>query len=602
MKNIVRIFAIIDRPTKIGLSGVFVLMAVSAALEIIGVGVFLPLLQILVDPGAIAALPLVGPALAEAAARDLRGFLIAVCGAALAIFILKSIVMAIVLLVQNQFVLNKLATFGRDLLHVYMDRPYTYHLQHNTAEMIRNIELLPAGLFVKGVLPLLHIALELMVGIGILGLLMTVNPQATLGAAALMGLSVVIFYRLIQKRVRHWGEIKVAYDGAILQWIQQGLGSIKTTKLAGSQAFFADAVEQRGLARARVLSYLNTAPLLPRLFIEIAAVAALFVLVMTSLSASEGGVKSILPAIGLFGAAAVRLMPALSKIVSSLTLLRESTATVDILYDDLGGRPPRHSAGTSSPTTARFERELRLEGISFSYPGSQTLVLDNLTLTIRRGESIALIGRSGAGKTTLADVVLGLLEPTKGRVLIDGLDVRQNLSSWQRRIGYVPQDIYLLDDTLRSNIALGLRGNEIDEAKLKRAVSLAHLDPVVAGLPQGLETVIGERGTRLSGGQRQRIGIARALYNQPDVLIMDEATSALDAETEREIGAALVGFQNVLTTIVIAHRLTTVRQCRRVVLLDSGRIAAQGTFEELMTSNPDFQRLAGVEGELSAAS
>jgi ATP-binding cassette, subfamily B, bacterial PglK len=597
VRYILRIFAIIDRRIKIGLVVMLGLMLVSAALEMVGVGIFLPLLQLLVDPSAVAVLPVVGPMLAAAAENDLRGFLIAISAATLIIFVIKSIAMAVFVFAQNRFVLNAQAAFGRDLLRVYLHRPYVFHLQRNSAELIRNIQILSVRLFIKGVLPLLQIGMELIVGIGIFAVLMLVNPWATVGVALLLGCSVGLFYWLIQSRVRVWGELTVRYDGEILQWTQQALGSIKATKLSGNQEFFANAVAGRSFERARVLTLLNTAPYLPRLFIEVAAVAGLLALVVSSLAIDAEGVRSVVPVIGLFAAAAARLMPGFSKIVSNLTLLRENMATIDILYDDLGGKPPAVPAVQADRAGPAFTRDLRLSKVTFSYPTSPAPVLADIELAIRPGESIAFVGKSGSGKTTLADIILGLLEPSRGQVLIDGQDLAGNVAAWQRRVGYIPQDIYLLDDTLRRNIGLGLRDDEIDPAKIDNAVRLARLDSVVAALPRGLDAVIGERGVRLSGGQRQRIGIARALYNDPDVLIMDEATSALDAETEREISDALLSLRAGPTVIVIAHRLSTVRHCDRLVFLENGRIVDVGSFDELLARNKDFRRLAGVSLE-----
>jgi ATP-binding cassette subfamily C protein len=602
--RLVRLLHIIDRRTKIGLAGMFGLMLISALLETVGVGVVLPLFQLLVAPAGAVQLPVIGAYIGGVQPEEYRSLLPVICFAALTVFVLKSTVSAVVVFTQNRFVLNAQAAFARDLLRTYLERPYVFHLQRNSAQLIRNVQILSVRLFVKGLLPLLQIGLEVIVAVGILALLLAIHPAATITIAILMAVTGGVFYWLVQSRLRNWGEQTIRYDGEILRWIQQALGSVKATKLAGKQEFFADAVARHSFARARAMTWLNTAPHLPRLFIEVVAVTGLVAVVLASLAAGNEDVQSLLPLFAVFGAAAARLVPVFTKVISNLSLLRENAATIDILWEDLHGRPPlaRLPTRPALREAPAFSREFRLERVTFRYPDRPNPALDQIDLSIRPGDSVALVGRSGAGKTTLVDVVLGILEPSEGRLLVDGVDLRAHLEAWQHRIGYVPQDVYLLDDTLRRNVALGVDAGQIDSARIAQAVKLAGLETVVAGLPRGLDTMVGERGTWLSGGQKQRVGIARALYQSPDILVMDEATSALDAETEREIGAALVGFQNVLTTIVIAHRLTTVRQCRRVVLLDSGRIAAQGTFEELMTSNPDFQRLAGVEGELSAAS
>jgi ATP-binding cassette subfamily C protein len=338
-------------------------------------------------------------------------------------------------------------------------------------------------------------------------------------------------------------------------------------------------------------------PHLPRLLIEAVAIGALVLLVVLMISQPGDNIASVVPKLGLFAIAAMRLMPSLSKLFSALTSLRDNVAAVDTLYADLkdGIALRQHPSEDKKPRTAfSYTRNIRLEKLSYSYPQTNQNVIDGVDLVIERGQSVAFVGASGAGKTTLVDLVLGLLEPTSGDIRVDGREIHDDLYGWQSLIGYIPQDTYVTDDTLRRNIALGRTDAEIDHVQIERVLRLAQLSAFVEDLPQGLETDVGERGARLSGGQRQRIGIARALYHDPDVLVMDEATSALDGETEKEITTAINQLSGKQTLIIIAHRLSTVRHCDVIVLLEAGRIVDQGSFASLVERNAEFHHLVGL--------
>jgi len=290
----------------------------------------------------------------------------------------------------------------------------------------------------------------------------------------------------------------------------------------------------------------------------------------------------------LFAAAAFRLIPSVNRILAAMQSLRFSRPVIDTLHEELKLGPlnpdglPAKGAGS---TRRAFQSEMRLSGISYSYQGAAGAALDDMSLVIRQGEFVGFIGPSGSGKSTLVDVILGLLTPDAGQVMVDGQNIQQDLRAWQDQIGYVPQTIFLTDDTLRRNVAFGLREIQIDELAVHRAIKDAQLEEFVAGLPDGLETIVGERGIRLSGGQRQRIGIARALYHDPAVLVLDEATSALDTETEKGVMQAVMALQHNKTILVVAHRLSTVAHCDRLYRLEHGSVADEGTPLEVLATN-----------------
>jgi len=589
-----KIFSVIDRQTRAGLSGLFALMIVAALFEMVGVGMFLPLLQMLMNPGRISEIGILNEFFERFGSEDQGRFLILFCAVLVGFFVVKAVVLGIIIFVQNRFVTHRQALFAKRVLRHYLNQPYVFHLQHNSMELIRNVTLLSSRVFVKGLLPILQFFMELMVVIGIFTVLLLVDPVSTLAMGAVLGGAVGVFYMWMRRRVQVWGKRTVEYDGKMLLWINQALNAVKETKLYHREDFFAEAFAMQSLERAKYLAKSSTAPHLPRLFIEAVAVSALAVLVAVLIGYGNADAATVLPTLGLFAVAAMRLMPSLSKLVSAITTFRENTAAVDIIHADLfenNQAPEPRAEGAESPAPLSFDDALKMDNLAYRYPGAADLTLSNINLQIERGRSVAVVGKSGAGKTTLIDLILGLLSPTDGVILADDRDIFSNIADWQRRIGYVPQDVYLTDDTLRRNIALGCADDDIDEAAIARSLSLAQLNTVVSDLPLGLDTIVGERGTRLSGGQRQRIGIARALYHDPEILVMDEATSSLDSETEIEIARAIDKLSGDKTLIIIAHRLSTVRHCDLIVLLDDGRIVGSGGFDEMADRNADFNHM-----------
>ena len=335
----------------------------------------------------------------------------------------------------------------------------------------------------------------------------------------------------------------------------------------------------------------------PRFFIETLSVGGILA-VLLFMMAQERSIESILPTLGVFGLAAVRLMPSLTRLISALTVIRSSQPSLDLVTQDLRALSSSDADLFLAPGPKEelpFTKNLNIHELSFHYPDVKEPTLRGLNLSITHGESVAFVGASGSGKTTTVDLLLGLLEPSSGHVRIDGVDIHTALKTWQQRIGYIAQPTYLLDDTVRRNIAFGVPDALCDEERVWEAIKAAQLQEHIQRLPQGLDTVVGEHGARFSGGQRQRLGIARALYHRPDVLVLDEATSALDNETEREIVRTISELGGERTVITIAHRLSTVRHCDRIYFLSDGQVAQEGTFDELLESSEAFRRMAQAQ-------
>ncbi len=580
LKVLSAIMALTDRKTRKGFVILGCVMIVGMGFEMASVGIFLPLFQILLDPEKATRLPGLSWLYHNLADGDLSRLTLLFTGILLVVFIAKAIVMTTITFYQNRFIFNRQAEFAARMLADYLQRPYGFHLQRNTAEIIRNITTLSLRLFSKSLLPILQFTLEALVVVGILAVLMMVDPVPTLLVSAMLSLAVLAFYLAIRKTMLHWGERTVLFERNLLQALQQALGAIKAIKLGNLQGYFLRSFIACANEKAYYTCMTVSIPAIPRLAIEVVAVAGMLLMLWIIIIFQERTPASALTTLGIFAVALVRLMPSFNRLVTNLSLIRENTSTVFMLLEEAGSAEKLAKAEESALNPPRLGpaphfSEIALRDVSFSYPGTDKPALANVNLTIARGQSVAFIGRSGAGKSTLADIILGLLPPASGQLLLDGKDAWSDLLSWQRRIGYVPQEIYLVDDTLRRNVALGVPDQEIDAGKLARAIKDAHLEIVVAALPEGLDTVLGERGARLSGGQRQRIGIARALYHDPDVLVLDEATSALDSETEEAVIEAIHMLQGVKTMIIIAHRLSTVSSCDRTITLEEGRLISE---------------------------
>jgi ABC-type multidrug transport system fused ATPase/permease subunit len=397
-----------------------------------------------------------------------------------------------------------------------------------------------------------------------------------------MGLAAWVFYRLSRTHLLRWGRARQHHEGLRIQHLQQGLGGAKDVKLLGREEDFFAQYRIHNEGTATVQQHLSTLQQLPRLWLELLGAVGLASLVLVMIAQGKP-LAALLPTLGLFGVAAFRLMPSVGRMMASLQVMRYNLPVVDTLHRELGiidtSAPFRHD---SQPL--RFNGALVLDRVGFNYPNTDTAAISGVSLSIARGTSVGFVGGSGAGKSTLVDVILGLLTPATGRVAVDGIDIQTNLRGWQDQIGYVPQSIYLTDDTLRRNVAFGLPDDQVDASAVSRALKAAQLDEFVSDLPAGLETVVGERGVRLSGGQRQRIGIARALYHDPPVLVLDEATSSLDTANEQGVMAAVNALHGDKTLIIVAHRLSTVARCDRLFRLEHGRLVEEGSFDAVMKS------------------
>ena len=489
------------------------------------------------------------------------------------------------------FVFGQEARVAKELLDRYMHAPYWIHLERNTAEFLRTLSESTTQAF-SFVMGWVNFATEAVVAIVIVIVLVIVQPVAAIAVALYFAVTGFLYIKLISKRSRQAGRVLSEQSLRSLKTANQALGSVKEVKIRNKQSYF---VEQNSKARLemakakRLAAFLNE---LPKYFLEVVFITAVGVLSLTVVRLSTS--KDVLGLLALFVAAGFRLLPSLVKMMASYSTTRTSREGFNLVVGDISAFPdtqPEISLDFN-PVPLPLEHRVGVEGVSFTYIDEQPPVLDDVSFTVECGESIGIVGASGAGKSTLVDLLLGLHLPDTGRITADGVDINTNMPGWQSKIGLVPQDVYLLDDTLMSNIAFGLPDEEVNLDLLHQVIEQAQLTSFIDSLPDGIKSAVGERGMRISGGQRQRIGVARSLYAQPSLLILDEATSALDNETEARISDTIQKLHGSLTMIVVAHRLSTIRDCDRILFLQKGVVRALGTFDELITSEPEFANLA----------
>ena len=561
------------------------LMVIGMTLEMFGIGLVIPVIALLMQDDLVTRYPAVAPMLDQFGNPSSRAMIVGAMLGLVGIYLVKNLYLAFLAWQQTRFAYSVQAQISQRLFTTYLRQPYTFHLQRNSAQLIRNVTGEVSVFTYNMLIPAMAFITEGLVLLGIAALLLVVEPLGTLIVVLVIGGAAWSFHYSTRTRIARWGEARQHHDGLRLQHLQQGLGGAKDVKLLGREDDFLAQYRVHNIQSARVGQLQSTLQQLPRLWLELLAVAGLATLVLAMLSQGRN-MASIVPTLGLFAAAAFRLMPSVNRVLAAIQAMRYGLPVINTLHEELQLEAPESAARNNNGSVA-FQHEISLAGITYTYPSAQTLALNQLTLSIRKGESVGFIGPSGSGKSTLVDVILGLLNPDTGQVAVDGKDIQENLRNWQDQIGYVPQSIYLTDDTLRRNVAFGLPNEQIDDLAVKRATEAAQLGEFVNSLPSGLETIVGERGIRLSGGQRQRIGIARALYHDPAVLVLDEATSALDTATERGVMQAVRALHGAKTIIIVAHRLSTVEHCDRLYRLQVGQVTEEGTPYVLMSSQSE---------------
>ena len=594
-----KIFKLLTKEERKRLYMLFGVMVISAIIEIAGIASILPFLSLITNPGLIQSNQILKWLYTSLNFQSSNRFLILVGALVLVILIVSNILVLLTNWCLSRFSNMRIYSISRRLLINYLYQPYIFFLNHNTTTLGKDILAEAGNVVIGGIIPLLDTFRRAFVVLFIFVMLLVVNPLLALSLIVILGGAYISSYKFIKQKLYKLGENNYEANTKRFKAINEAFGDIRLIKLRNCENFFIDSYSKPAteIARNSAIHTLFTSA--PRHIVEIIAFGGIIIVVIYLLAYGKG-FQDLLPLIGLYAFALYRLMPALTSIYANVAYMRYFTKSVDSIYETIHSfNNQQHLFASDKKKIERLllKKELTFENITFSYSKTKEPVISNLNLKIAVNSSTALVGVTGVGKTTIANLILGFLQPDTGKILIDGIEITdENLSNWQYNLGYIPQDIYLQDDTVARNIAFGIPDDSIDMDAVEHFARIANIhDFVVEQLPDGYQTIIGERGVRLSGGQRQRIGIARALYNDPDVLILDEATSALDGATEKEVYKAIQNIAKTKTLIIIAHRLTTIRECDVIYVLKNGSIVGEGKYDDLIETNKDFRKIAGVK-------
>lgn len=553
-----------------------VMMVFGAFLETASISLIIPVMTLVLSPNAVEENALMAGVYHGLGMTSARQFTVFVMGAMVLAFVLKNLFLFLLQKMMYRFVYKNQFETQEKMLRSFVKRDYEFYLNIETSTIQRIIAADVVNAYLL-ILSLLQILSECAVFVMLAVALLLVDFKMTLVIAGLLIVTLAVIKEVIKPIMNRTGKENQDYASLIYQWLSQTVGGIKEIKIIGKENYFIQEYAERGSHYVAAMERLNLFSNAPKLLIETVCIAGMvaymLVIVMMGKDLAE-----MMPALSAFAMAAVRLMPSANRINNQLTQLAYYEPFFMNVSDNLLEETNEENTDMSYAKEAAklpVEKEIVLENITYAYPNTDKLIFDHAQMAIPVGSSVGIVGGSGSGKTTIVDILLGLLKVKEGTIRADGVDVMKHYRGWLKNIGYIPQMIFLLDDDIRKNVAFGVPEEEIDEERLWYALKEAQLDEFVKTLPEGVHTGIGERGIRLSGGQRQRIGIARALYNDPEVLILDEATSALDNDTEAAIMDSINRFQGKKTLIIIAHRLQTIEKCDMVYRVEGGKISKE---------------------------
>lgn len=543
------------------------LLFIGTSLEVVGIGLLVPLVNLLTNENASPDNSILSPVFTLFGATTQLQMLTVGFISIGVVVLVKNVYLICTSYFQNWQVSKIRTSVDTRLFEHYLQANYTFHLGSNSSTLSRNLITEVDQIATQVLGPVFAVVVEGAAILGIMALLIYVEPLASFTLAVFFAMCGITYTKAVSPLINRLGVQRAVLQGEAFRIIAETLGGIKQVKILGRENFFLTRFSANSKNSVRLSARTDTVRRIPAYLVELWGVLGLLVVVFALLLQGKSTV-AIVSSLGLFVGASFRFVPALNRILMASQTLKLGKPAIDVVYEEVSGSV----AGQASKARINFVSELKFDKISFSYDFEASHVLHNVSLTLVSGESLGIVGRSGSGKTTLVDLLLGLLPPTSGRVIVDGKAIDLTRSSWQSEVGYVPQEIFLIDDTIRNNIAFGIATHEISEAKIEKSIATAQLTGFVNALPNGLDTVTGERGVRLSGGQRQRIGIARALYHEPSLLVLDEATSALDLDLESEFIETLEAIHHQITMIIVSHRMSTLKHCDRIVRLEGGAL------------------------------
>lgn len=514
-----------------------------------------------------------------------RQFFLFVIVSLIFVFIVKNLYLLWINYVQYTFIFNNQLRLSARLIDCYLKKPYTYHLDKNSAEMVRNV-MLDSERFFQMLLSVFLTLSEMLVSALLCVFLLLVDWMITISVVVILAVFTGLYLILFKSKAKEYGKINQTYDGKMHQSINQALGAVKDIKILHREKFFSDSFLSYGKKKMSAVRNNNVLGQMPKYMLESVCIGAVLLVLVFKIYQGED-LNKMIPQLAAFAIAAFKLLPSVSKVNNYANLIIFLKPSVDLIYRDIkdtedmvnyeiidegGNIVSLDKNGNKIDSLDVKADRISINNLVYRYPNTEKNVLNNITFEIPLGKSVGFMGESGAGKSTLADVILGILTPSEGNVMYGDMDVHKHPLKWSKKLAYIPQQIFLSDDTIRNNVAFGIEEDKIDDDKVWKALREAQLEEFVKNQPDGLDSMVGERGVRISGGQRQRIGIARALYDDPEILVLDEATAALDSETESAVMEAIDRLQGSKTLLIIAHRLSTLRNCNLVFKVDGGKI------------------------------
>ncbi|MBR3735454.1 MAG: ABC transporter ATP-binding protein [Lachnospiraceae bacterium] len=578
-----KIYAVLDKKQRIEVFLILIVIFINSIFELAGVSAVMPLFKAVTDPAVIDENVMFQWAMRILHLESGTKLIIVMALGLAAIYVIKNLYILWMNRVLYKFSYENQAKLAGKMFESYIWQDLQFHYVHNVAELNRNVELDIASFFYT-VLSILQLATEILVCFVLVVFLAFVDFETTMVMAVLMTFLVMLFLFVFKKRMKWYGARSRVYSEGKSKWFLQSFNGIKEIKTVGKEEFFTEQYRSNYDNYAKIMQRQQVLNSISKPMVEMICISGILVFMAVRIMAGAD-MLAFVPKLTVFAMAAFRMMPSFNRISGYLNSIMFNKASVDAVYHDLGEiekmttRPAKKADADEEKWT--LKKSITAENITFAYESKPDVtVLNGVTIEIPSKKSIALVGSSGAGKTTLADIILGLYQPQSGRVLMDGKDIHENMDAWRRMIGYIPQNIYLLDDSIRANIALGVPEDKVDDDKIWAVLEEAQLADFIREQEDGLDTNIGDRGVKLSGGQRQRIGIARALYTDPELLVLDEATSALDTETETAVMDAIFRLSGKVTMIVIAHRITTIRNCDHIYKIADGK-ATEVKYEDL---------------------
>lgn len=563
---------IFDRNAKITIMGLLLLIIIGSFFEMLGVTVFMPFIELIMNSESLQTNELLIRLFSLFHASTLEGCISILAVIIIFFYIIKNIYLTFMQNCILNFSYKTRMKLATRLLATYMDEPYSFHLNKNAAELQRSLQV-DANQFMLLLNGVLQFIAEITVCIAIGLFLFHTSHSITVIVAGLLVFCVGLYFEVSKKVSLRLGEQNQNYNAKLMQWINQSLGGIKEVKVLEREGYFVKAYREnykKLIKGAKTNEMLAT---VPKYITETVVMSGLLLAIVFKLYFGHGEIATFIPQLTAFALAAFRLLPSIGKINAYINNIMYCLPSLELIYNDFKDVEGHTFIEEKEDTTLnkyRFVKEVSINNIVYKYPNTEVNVINNVSFKIPKGKTVAFIGSSGAGKTTMADIILGLLPPTSGTITVDGWNIFEHMHEWHKMLGYIPQSIYLSDDSILNNVAFGIDEDKIDIEAVREALRKAQLLEYVESLPDGLNTFVGDMGVRLSGGQRQRIGIARALYHNPDILVLDEATSALDNETEQAVMESIENLQGLKTMIIIAHRLTTIKKADLILSVEKG--------------------------------